>query len=104
MDTRQRRDWATILDEFLDPESHSRIDRKEFLHTRRSGFDILAYEIVSLEVEGDGAAATGRVRMKLDALIPVLEPGGGTRTLRRDVEDPQTWVVRDGRWYIQRRG
>jgi hypothetical protein len=103
METRQRRDWAQIYDEFIDPAGRARLDRQEFLRSRGGGFEILGYEVVFSETEEGSDPASGQVRIKIDAMIPLLAPGGGTKTVRRDLEDSQSWVFREGRWFVRLR-
>ena len=94
---KQRHDWAEIYDDLLAPEDRSRLERQRFLKKREKAFDILGFEVVSAEEQGE----EGRVRVKMEAMIPILNPGGETSLVRKQVQDPQTWVYRDGRWYIR---
>ncbi len=97
LELKQKRDWAAIYDGFLDPELRKTLPKEAFLKRRSMAFDVLSYTLVSTKEEGE----TGKVVVKLDAMIPVLNPRGGTTVLRKEVSEPQKWVVRDGRWYIQ---
>jgi len=101
MEVRQGREWGVLYDEFLDPAGRAAIARPAFLAKRGGGFDILGFEVLRSEVQAETQPPRGRVQVQLDALIPVLLPGGGSRTVRRSVEEPQQWVFRDGSWYIQ---
>lgn len=97
---KQRHGWAEIYDDILAPEDREKLDRKRFLKKREAAFDILGFEVVSAEEQGQD----GKVRVKMEAMIPVLNPGGETSLVRKQVQDPQTWVHRDGRWYIRLEG
>jgi hypothetical protein len=97
---KQRHAWAEIYDDILAPEDRERLERKRFLKKRENAFDILGFEVLSAEEQGP----EGRVRVKMEAMIPVLNPGGETSLIRKQVQDPQTWVYRDGRWYIRLEG
>lgn len=101
MEVRQGRDWGVMYDEFLDPAGRAAIARPAFLAKRGGGFDILGFEVLRSEVQPETQPPRGKVQVQLDALIPVLLPGGGSQTVRRSVEEPQQWVFRDGSWYIQ---
>jgi hypothetical protein len=97
LELKQKRDWVAIYDGLLDPELHPKLKREAFLRRRDAAFDVLGFTVVSTKEEG----GTGKVVVKVDAMIPVLNPRGGTTMLRKELEEPQDWVARDGRWYIQ---
>ena len=103
VEVRQGREWGVLYDEFLDPAGRAAIARPAFLAKRGGGFDILGFEVLRAEVQAETQPPRGKVQVQLDALIPVLMPGGGSQTVRRSVEEPQQWVFRDGGWYIQLR-
>ena len=98
LELKQKRDWAAIYDGLLDPELHPKLKRETFLRRREAAFDVLSFTVVSAKEEEGG---TAKVVAKIDAMIPVLNPKGGTTMLRKEMEEPQRWVARDGRWYIQ---
>jgi len=100
LELKQRHEWPAIYDGLLDPEARKTIDRTAFLKKRSLPFDVLGYELVSTKVDGERATVTA----KLDAMIPVLNPRGGTVMMRKQLEDPQEWVSRDGHWYIHLEG
>lgn len=97
LELKQKRDWVAIYEGMLDPELQKKLKREVFLRRRSAAFDVLGFTVVSAKEEGD----TGKVVAKLDAMIPVLNPRGGTTMLRKELEEPQQWVTREGRWYIQ---
>jgi hypothetical protein len=102
MELKQKRDWASIYDGLLDPESRKTLAREEFLKHRKSTFDILGFQMVSTQMdEGQGSA---KVVAKIDANIVVLSPRGGTTMVHKELDDSQAWVRRDGTWYIQLEG
>jgi hypothetical protein len=98
LELKQKRDWVAIYDGLLDPELHQKLKREVFLKRREAAFDVLNFSVVSAEEQEGG---TGKVVAKIDAMIPVLNPKGGTTMLRKEMEESQKWVARDGRWYIQ---
>jgi hypothetical protein len=100
MELRRKGSWDEIYEGLVDPEAKLKLTRDSFLARRRSAFDILEFKVVSVE-EKEGQ---GTVVARLDAVLPVLKPGGGTLNVRRQLDDAQQWVLRDGRWYIQLRG
>ena len=102
LELKQKRDWASIYDGLLDPESRKTVARDDFLKRRRSTFDVLGFQLVSTQM--DEAQDAAKVVAKIDANIPVLSPRGGTTMLRKELADSQAWVRRDGKWYIQLEG
>lgn len=98
LELKQKRDWVAIYDGLLDPELHGKLKRDAFLKRREAAFDVLNFSVVSAEEQEGG---TGKVVAKIDAMIPVLNPKGGTTMLRKEMEESQKWVARDGRWYIR---
>lgn len=98
LELKQKRDWVAIYDGLLDPELHRKLKRETFLKRREAAFDVLNFTVVSAEEQEGG---TGKVVAKIDAMIPVLNPKGGTTMLRKEMEESQKWVARDGRWYIR---
>jgi hypothetical protein len=94
---RQKREWTAIYQGILDPEVRKGLKLEDFLRPRKESMDMLGFELLSAQVD-DG---TGSVRVKVDVVIPVLSPRGGTTMMRKELEDSQHWVHRDGRWYIQ---
>lgn len=103
MEARQSRNWSDVYDDFMDPAGRATVDKAEFLATRGGGFDILGFEVLQAEVDATAEPPVGELRMRMEALIPLLAPGGGSHTVRRMMEDPQQWVFRDGQWYVQLR-
>jgi hypothetical protein len=100
LELKQRHDWPAIYDGLLDPEARKTVDRDAFLKKRSVPFDVLSFDLVSAKTEGD----RGSVMAKLDAMIPVLNPRGGTVMIRKQLDDPQEWVNRNGHWYIRLEG
>jgi hypothetical protein len=97
LELKQKHDWVAIYDALLDPEMRKTLKKEDFLHKRRLAFDVLGWTVVKKEETGEHASVVA----KLDAMIPVLNPRGGTTMMRKEVEEPQKWVNRDGRWYIE---
>lgn len=98
LELKRKRDWVAIYEGLLDPELQTKLKREVFLKRREAAFDVLGFAVLSTKEEEGG---TGKVVAKVDAMIPVLNPKGGTTMLRRELEEPQQWVTRDGRWYIR---
>ena len=98
LELKQKRDWVAIYEGLLDPELHGKLKREVFLKRRDASFDVLNFTVVSAEEQEGGG---GQVVARIDAMIPVLNPKGGTTMLRKEMEESQKWVARDGRWYIR---
>lgn len=97
MELRQQGRWEEVWSRFLIPQQREAVERAAFVERRRLAFDIHAFEIESVEVEEDA----GTVVVQIDAVISVLEPGGGTRRIPRAVTNRQAWVREGGRWYVE---
>lgn len=100
LELKRKRDWTAIYQGLLDPETRKTVKLEDFLKPRNQAMDLLGYELVSTEINEEG----GSVKAKVDVVIPILSPRGGTTMMRKELEDSQHWVQRDGRWYIQLRG
>jgi hypothetical protein len=100
LELKQKREWTAIYEGLLDPETRKTVKLEEFLAPRKVTMDLLGFQVLGADVK-DGS---GSVRAKMDVVIPVLSPRGGTTMIRKELEDSQEWVRRDGRWYIQLRG
>ena len=100
LELKQRHAWAQIYDEILDPEARKSLERQRFLKKRENAFDIVGFEVVSTQQNGQD----GQVQVQMEAMIPIRNPGGETSLVRKNVQDPQKWVYRDGRWYIRLEG
>src|SRR5690606_33539273 len=53
LELKQRHAWAEVYDDILDPELKNQLERQRFLKKREKAFDILGFEIVSAEQEGE---------------------------------------------------
>ena len=80
MDLRQRGQWERVWDEYVDPALRNKEKRKVYMAKRRSVFDIEAFEVVSVAEKG----TKGEVVVEIDAIVPVLKPGGGILRLPRE--------------------
>ena len=94
---KQQHEWNTIYDQFLDPAKRETLEKEVFLQKRELAFDVLSFEIEYARVDGD----RGEALANMEAMIPVLRPGGSTQMIQKKVKDPQEWVSRDGKWYIE---
>ena len=100
MQERQKRDWVAVYDEFLDPELRPLIPRERFLRKRNGAYDLLSFAVDSVQIEAEESPRRGRVQVRMEAVIPLMTPTGGSQTIRRELVDPQQWVVRDGEWFV----
>jgi len=100
LELKRKREWTAIYQGLLDPEARKDVKLEDFLKPRKQAIDLLGFELLSTEVNQD----SGSVKVKVDVVIPILSPRGGTTMMRKELEDSQQWVQRDGRWYIQLRG
>lgn len=98
MELRQQGRWEEVWSRFLAPRVREGMDRAGFVERRSLAFDIRGFQIESVEIEEEDA---GLVVVEIDAVISVLEPGGGTRRIPRMVTDRQQWVREGTRWYIE---
>lgn len=96
LELKQKHEWARIYDDLLDPQARPGLPKDAFLKRREVPFDVLSFELVSADSQG----TEGKVVAKLEAVIPVLNPRGGTQTIQKKVDDVQRWVQRDGQWFI----
>lgn len=101
MQERQKRDWSAVYDEFMDPKVRSDQPKRDFLRRRGGAFDLLSFSIESATIDPSAKPISGRVVVRMEAVIPLLAPNGGSQTVRREISDPQIWVVRDGIWYVR---
>jgi hypothetical protein len=99
MELRQKGDWEKIYDDLLDPELKVKLERDKFLQRRKSTFDILEFQVDAKQAEAGGTEAT--VVARIEAMMPIRKPGGAVMSIRRQVQDQQDWVQRDGGWYIR---
>ena len=101
MEERQKRDWVAVYDKFLDPDLRLEIPRDAFLQRRSGAYDLLSFSVDSATVEPGESPRTARVKVRMEAVIPLMAPNGGSRTIRRELVDSQSWVVREGQWYVR---
>lgn len=97
---KQKREWPAIYEGLLDPETRKTLKIEDFLNRRKGTIELLGFAVVVARVEDDH----GTVRARVDTMIPVLSPRGGTTMIRKELDEPQEWVRREGRWYIQLKG
>ena len=93
---KQAKRWDEVYDLFLDPQAKQKLTREAFLRRRVLAFDILGYEISDLGEDGEEAT----VSVTNDAHIPVPAGREQRRMVRRTVVTTDTWVRRDGVWYV----
>lgn len=100
---KQAKRWDEVYDLFLDPQDKEKLTREAFLRRRVLAFDILSYTIPEIGEDGselgeDGEEAT--VSVTNDAHIPVPAGQEKLRMVRRTVVTTDTWVRREGVWYV----
>lgn len=96
---KQKREWTGVYEGMLDPEVRKSLKLEDFLRPRAQAMDFVGFEV--LEV----SPADGQVRVKVDAMVPVLRPGNQAPLMvRKQTEEQQRWVQRDGRWYVHLEG
>lgn len=96
---KQKREWTGIYEGMLDPEVRKSLKLEDFLRPRAQAMDFVGFDV--LEV----SPADGRVKVKVDAMVPVLQPGNQAPLMvRKQTEEEQRWVQRDGRWYVHLEG
>ncbi|MFM7143872.1 MAG: hypothetical protein ACKO2K_18360 [Alphaproteobacteria bacterium] len=97
-DLRQKADWASIYRDMLDPEIRKSLKIDDFLKPReQSTMEFLGARVGSFDPKGDRVT----VPVEVDANVPVMRPGGPPLTIRKQIEEKQDWVRRDGQWYVR---
>jgi hypothetical protein len=94
--TQQKR-WEEVYDGYLDPALKDALTKDTFLKKRLLAFDIVAFTITDAVENGD----EGTVHVKSDANIPLRGIGGKVQMRRQDLDSEESWVRRDGTWYIR---
>lgn len=94
---RQSKAWEQIYDGYLDPAAKSRLTKEAFLKRRLLAYDILSYEISEIKEANDAAT----VAVSNEANIPLREPAGAIRLIKKRVMTEDAWVRRDGVWYVE---
>lgn len=93
---KQQKRWEEVYDGFLDPALKSALIKDTFLKKRLLAFDILNFTITDATENGDA----GTVRVTLDANVPLRGIGGKVQIQREQMKLDESWVKRDGTWYV----
>jgi hypothetical protein len=93
---KQQKRWEEVYNEFLDPALKDALPREAFLKKRLLSFDILTFGITDSTENGDEGTVTVKAKISL-----LLRGGKGTTQPRlQEVTSRDSWVKRDGTWYI----
>jgi hypothetical protein len=94
---KQQKRWEEVYDGYLDPSRRSALSKDAFLKKRLLAFDIVNFTVTDATENGD----EGTVHVKLDANLPLRGIGGKVQMRRQEMTSDETWVKRDGTWYVQ---
>jgi hypothetical protein len=92
----QQKRWEEVYDGYLDPALKGTLAKDAFLKRRLLAFDTLAFTITDATENGN----EGTVHVKSDANLPLRGIGGKVQMRRQELNSEDSWVKRDGRWYI----
>src|SRR5262249_49115413 len=96
---KQSKSWEEVYDQYLDPSLKGQLGRDAFLKRRYLAFDIFGYEIANVTEEGDKDKATVAVTNEVN--FPLKAPTGEMQFIKKQVTTNDTWVRRDGTWYVE---
>ena len=94
---KQAKRWEEVYDGYLDPALKGALSKDAFLKKRLLAFDILTFTITETTENGD----EGIVRGKADANIPLRMVGGQVQITRKEIPSEDSWVRREGVWYVR---
>jgi len=94
---KQQKRWEEVYDGYLDPALKSALTKDTFLKKRLLAFDILNFKVTDAAENGE----TGMVHVALDANLPLRGIGGKVLLKREQMNSEESWVKRDGTWYIR---
>lgn len=94
---KQSKGWDEVYDQYLDPKAKETVEKSAFLGRRRLAFDILSFRVAEPKEEGDSA----KVAVENEVNFPIKSPTGEMQLIKKQVTTTETWVRRDGAWYIQ---
>jgi hypothetical protein len=94
---KQSKAWEEIYDGFVDPASKEAVPKEVFLKKRALAFDILTYEVGQLPEEADKVV----VSVENEVNFPLRSPDGEMRLIKKRVTTTETWVHREGAWFVQ---
>jgi hypothetical protein len=94
---KQSKAWPQVYDEYLDPNAKGQLTKDAFVKRRFLAFDILSFEVGEVEQDGDKAT----VEVTNEANIPLKSPNGEMQFIKKQVTTKDTWVRRDGTWFVE---
>lgn len=94
---KQSKGWPEVYDQYLDPNVKNQLTKEAFLKRRFLAFDILSFEIADVKEDGDKAA----VAVTNEVNFPLKAPSGEMQFIKKQVTTNDTWVRRDGAWYVE---
>lgn len=94
---KQSKRWEEVYDQYVDPAKKEALKKEAFLKRRWLAFDILKYEISGIQEEGDKAT----VSVDNEVNFPLKAPDGELKFIKKAVTTKDTWVRRDGVWYVE---
>jgi hypothetical protein len=94
---KQSKGWPEVYDKYVDPTVKTQLTKEAFLKRRFLAFDVLSFEISDVKEEGDKAA----VAVTNEVNFPLKAPSGEMQFIKKQVTTSDTWVRRDGVWYVE---
>lgn len=94
---KQSKSWPEVYDQYLDPNVKNQLTKEAFLKRRFLAFDVLSFEIVDAKEEGDKVT----VAVTNEVNFPLKAPSGELQFIKKQVTTNDTWVRRDGAWYVE---
>ena len=93
---KQQKRWEEVYDGYLDPALKGTLPKDAFLKKRLLAFDVVSFTVADATENGD----QGTVHVKIDANLPLRGIGGKVQMRRQEMTSEESWVKRDGVWYI----
>jgi hypothetical protein len=94
---KQSKGWEEVYEQYVDPQAKETLKKDAFLGKRRPSFDVLSFRVTEAKEEGD----TAKVAVENEVNFPIKSPAGEMQLIKKQVTTTETWVRRDGAWYIQ---
>ena len=94
---KQSKGWEEAYDQYLDPQAKEALKKEAFLNKRRLSFDILSFRVAEAKDEGD----TAKVAVENEVNFPIKAPTGEMQLIKKQVTTTETWVRREGGWYVK---
>ncbi len=93
---KQQRRWEEVYDGYLDPAIKSTLTKDAFVKKRLISFDILNFDIADSTDNGNEATVTVKAKIRL----LLRGPRGKPQPREQEVTLRDSWVKRDGTWYV----